>query len=115
MPEVGVSTPVSALCMLSSVVLVQVSAAGSVSLCSTMWDAEETAMQLNRTLNIDMCRRRGVGESYLREWQFGVLLDGHEEAGRFDLEDYQSVVFGMERAAEEIDRLTEAGKIFWFQ
>ena len=72
-------------------------------------DAEELAMQRNRTLNLDVCRRRGVGESFLQEWQCGVTLAGHEEAGHFELDDYQSVVFGMERAAEEIDRLTEAG------
>ena len=80
-----------------------------------MWEEEEAAMQKNRTLNIDMCRRRGVSESCLSEWQSGVRLDGHEDAAHFDLDDYQSVKYWMERAAEEIDRLTSAGKIFWLQ
>ena len=77
-----------------------------------MWDEEEAAMQTNRTLDINMCRRRGVSELIFAEWESGVRLDGHEDAANFDLEDYQSVKFGMERAAEEIDRLTSAGKIF---
>ena len=80
-----------------------------------MWDDEEAAMQKNRIINMNMCRQRGVSEPVLAEWQSGVRLDGHEDAAHFDLDDYQSVKFGMERAAEEIDRLTSAGKIFWFE
>ena len=75
---------------------------------------EEMATQNNRTLNLTMCERRGVGGEFLREWQEGVCLEGHELASRYDMADYQSVKWGQDRAAEEIDRLSDPGTIFWF-
>ena len=72
---------------------------------------EEYAMQAQRTLDLLECQRRGVSDEFLLAWRNGIKLEGHEQAGRFFLEDYSSVQFGADRAAEEIDRLTEEGKI----
>ena len=72
-------------------------------------DAEERAMQNNRTLRLDRCRQLGVGEDFLLEWADGIILEGHEAAPRFHLADYPSVQHHYDRAAEELDRLTQAG------
>ena len=71
-------------------------------------------MQSQRTLNLHICRQRGVSEHFLQLWRDGIHLEGHERAEAFFLEDYNSVKYGADRAAEEVDRLTEEGKIFWF-
>ena len=72
-------------------------------------------MQFRRTLNLPECRRRGVHPSFLRVWAEGIRLEGHEGAGSFFMQDYNSVICGEDRAAEEVDRLTQEGKIFWFE
>ena len=73
-------------------------------------DDEELAMQRSRALNIANCRQLGVSEEFLQQWQEGILLEGHEGAPRFHMHDYKSVTACFDRATEEVDRLTAAGK-----
>ena len=73
---------------------------------------EELAMQRSRTLNIANGRQLGVAEEFLRQWQDGITLEGHEGAPHFNMHDYKSVTECFDRATEEVDRLTAAGKIW---
>ena len=77
-------------------------------------DAEERAMRSNCTLKLDVCQRLGVKDVFLQEWREGVRLTGHELANPFHVADYPSVIYGYDRAAEEVDRLASEGKIHWF-
>ena len=72
-------------------------------------------MRTNCTLKLDVCQRLGVSDSFLQEWRDGVRLPGHELAASFNATDYPSIVYGYDRASEEIDRLTQGGKIYWFE
>ena len=71
-------------------------------------------MQFHRALNLPICRLRGVSEHFLPLWRDGIRLEGHHDAAAFFLDDYSSVYYGADRAAEEVDRLTDEGKIYWF-
>ena len=71
-------------------------------------------MQSQRTLNLPLCRLRGVSEHFLQLWRDGIRLEGHQDAHAFSLEDYSSVRYGADRAGEEVDRLTDEGNIYWF-
>ena len=77
-------------------------------------EAEEAAMQANRTLNLEVCERAGVRPEFLRQWREGIRLPGAEHAPRFFMQDYPSVQLHFDRAAEEVERLTAAGKIYWY-
>ena len=81
---------------------------------STNMDAEEAATQRNRTLRLERCQRAGVRSEFIEQWTHGIILEGHEEAPRYNMPDYPSVVHHFDRAAEELERLSEAGKIYWY-
>ena len=76
-------------------------------------DLEDAQMREGLSLNLATCENLGVPEEFLIEWALGVRLTGAQDAPRFDRRDYPSVELNPDRAAEEIDRLTSLGKIFW--
>ena len=72
-------------------------------------------MRRNNTINITRCRLLGVDENTIEILQHGVQLHGHVDAEHYDMADYPSVKLQPQIAADELDRLTAAGKIFWYQ
>ena len=76
--------------------------------------AENAAMTRNNTLNIEHARDLGIEEDVLEEWFYGLELAGHEAAPHYNIPDYPSVQCNPVEAAKELDRLTAAGKIYWF-
>ena len=46
-------------------------------------EAEEAAMQANRTLNLEVCERAGVRPEFIQQWREGIRLPGAEHAPRF--------------------------------
>ena len=75
---------------------------------------EDAAMRSNSSLRLDMCKTMGVDDETLSIWQAGLHLEGHEGAAHYDMGDYPSVRAHPQEAAAELDRLTEEGKIYWY-
>ena len=75
---------------------------------------EDAAMRRCNAINLDLCRVLNVNEEIIDQLQHGVQLQGHLDAEPYDMADYPSVKLHPETAAAELDRLTEAGKIFWY-
>ena len=76
--------------------------------------AENEAMTRNNTLNIEHARDCGIEADVLEEWFYGLELAGHETAPHYNIPDYPSVQSNPGEAAKELDRLTAAGKIYWY-
>ena len=76
-------------------------------------EMEDRALDEANGLDIPRCRRLGVSEDFLIEWRDGATLIGASEAEHYFLEDYPAVKENVQVAADEIDRLTGLGKIFW--
>ena len=62
-----------------------------------------------------MCRTFGIDDELIEVWRHGVVLEGHELADTFNVPDYPSVLSQPDVAAAELDRLTQEGKIHWFE
>ena len=73
--------------------------------------AEDTAMAAGNTICFAHCRRMGIEEDFILQWREGVQLHGHEDAPRYDMPDYPSVMEHPAEAAAELDRLTVAGDL----
>ena len=71
-------------------------------------------MQRGNTMDCERCLQMGVDPAVVHTWRTGVQLVGHENAQHVDMEDYPSVRQAPDVAAREIDRLADAGKIFWY-
>ena len=76
---------------------------------------ENDAMRRASTLNIPLCRTMGVPDHFLQVWEHGTPLEGHILAPSYDIPDYPSVREQPHIAALEIDRLTEEGRIYWYE
>ena len=79
-----------------------------------MHHAENIALRRANTLNIHLCRQMGASPDILQQWEFGVILEGHEGAPAFFMDDYPSVRDHPTEAALEMDRLTAEGRIHWY-
>ena len=82
---------------------------------SRLRQQEDAALATSNTLNIPLLRSLGVMEKFLLDWQRGVELVGQEQAPPYQLDDYPSVRNNPHTAAEEIDRLTAEGRIYWYR
>ena len=54
-------------------------------------DWEDAVMRQGLSLDLDVCAKLGVSESFIREWALGVLLVGAETVEHFNIRDYSSV------------------------
>ena len=75
---------------------------------------EDASLAQRNTINFDMCHTFGIDTELIEVWRHGVVLEGHELADTFNVPDYPSVLAQPDVAAAELDRLTQEGKIHWY-
>ena len=76
-------------------------------------ELEEMAADMANTIDWHACRSAGVQDQFLTEWSEGVFLKGGENAEHFFMDDYPCLKENAAIAADELQRLTDKGKILY--
>ena len=81
---------------------------------SEIADMEDEVAAMAKLIDIEVCRKFGVQDSFLKEWAGGVILEGAEQATPFFSDDYPKLKENAEVAASELDRPASRQMILWY-